>query len=149
MTKLAASIAIAIGVVASSLIRAESPRAISLDSATVADFNAAFDAGALTSEQLVSMSLARIRAYDRQGPMLRALITVNPKAIDVARQLDAERKAKGRRSPLHGIPVVLKDNIDTCLGLATVSSSSRMRVGWQFTRRRCPPRRSNCPDAAM
>jgi len=92
---------------------AQGPRTISLDSATVADLNAAFDAGSLTSEQLVEMCLARIRAYDRQGPSVRALITVNPKALDIARQLDVERKSKGRRSPLHGIPVVLKDNINT------------------------------------
>ena len=92
---------------------AQGPRTISLDSATVADLNVAFDAGLLTSEQLVDMCLARIRAYDRQGPSLRALITVNPKALDIARQLDVERKNKGRRSPLHGIPVVLKDNINT------------------------------------
>jgi amidase len=92
---------------------AQGPRTISLDSATLLEVNAAFDAGSLTSEQLLEMCLARIRAYDRQGPSLRALITVNPKALDTARQLDAERKSKGRRSPLHGIPVVLKDNIDT------------------------------------
>ncbi len=92
---------------------AQEPRTISLDSATVADLNAAFDAGSLTSEQLVQMSLARIRAYDRQGPSLRALILVNPNALDIARQLDVERRTKGRRSPLHGIPVGLKDNIDT------------------------------------
>ena len=72
MTKLAASIGIAIALVAGSSTRAQSPRTIPLDSATVVDLNAAFDAGTLTSEQLVSMSLARIRAYDRQGPMLRA-----------------------------------------------------------------------------
>jgi amidase len=59
------------------------------------------------------MCLARIRAYDRQGPSLRALITVSPKALDIARQLDIERRMKGPRSRLHGIPVVLKDNIDT------------------------------------
>src|SRR5206468_11868999 len=52
-------------------------------------------------------------AYDRQGPRLRAVITVNPKALDTARALDAERRTKGRRSPLHGIPVVLKDNYNT------------------------------------
>lgn len=92
---------------------AQGPKTISLDSATVADLNAAIDAGSLTSEQLVQMCLARIHAYDRQGPSLRALITVNPKALDTARQLDAERRTKGRRSPLHGIPVVLMDNIDT------------------------------------
>ena len=74
--------------------RAQSPRAISLDSATIADLNAAFDAGTLTSEQLVSMSLERIQRT-RQGPMLRALITVNPKAVDVARRMDT-RKAKAQ-----------------------------------------------------
>ncbi|MBI4477367.1 MAG: glutamyl-tRNA amidotransferase [Acidobacteria bacterium] len=86
---------------------------VELDGATIADLNAAFDAGTLTSEKLVAMCLARIKAYDRQGPALRAVITLNPKALETARALDAERKAKGPRSPLHGIPIVLKDNIDT------------------------------------
>jgi amidase len=88
-------------------------QAIELDSATIADFNAAFKAGTLTSEKLVELSLARIDAYDRRGPSLRAMIAVNPKALDTARALDAERRAKGPRSALHGIPVILKDNIDT------------------------------------
>lgn len=94
-------------------VRAQAPHTIPLHAATLADINAAFDAGWLTSEQLVQMYLARIRAYDREGPVLRALITVNPNAVEIARQLDAERRTKGRRSPLHGVPVVLKDNIDT------------------------------------
>jgi amidase len=88
-------------------------RTVDVDSATIADINAAFDAGTLTSEKLVQLSLARIAAFDRKGPMLHAVITLNPKALEMARALDAERKAKGRRSPLHGIPVVLKDNYDT------------------------------------
>jgi amidase len=88
-------------------------KTIDLDAATVADINAAYDAGTLTAEKLVQMYLARIQAFDKQGPTLRAVILVNPKAIDIARVLDAERKAKGPRSPLHGIPVVLKDNYDT------------------------------------
>src|SRR5258705_2550863 len=88
-------------------------KSIEFDSATVADINAAFDAGTLTSETLVQMCLARIAALDRHGPALHAVMTLNPKALEVARALDAERKAKGRRSPLHGIPVVLKDNYDT------------------------------------
>src|SRR5262249_449899 len=92
---------------------AQAPKTIALDQASVADLNAAFDAGLLTSEQLVHLFLARIHAYDKQGPSLHALITLNPNAAENARQLDAERKTKGRRSPLHGIPVVLKDNIDT------------------------------------
>src|SRR5439155_8917567 len=88
-------------------------KTIELDSATIADINAAFDAGTLTAEQLVQMCLARIAAFDRKGPSLHAVMTLNPKALDAARALDAERKSKGRRSPLHGIPVVLKDNYDT------------------------------------
>jgi amidase len=89
------------------------PRTIELDSATIADLNAAFDSGALTSEKLVEMCLARIHAYDREGPRLNAVMSLNAKALETARALDAERKAKGPRSPLHGIPVMLKDNYNT------------------------------------
>ena len=82
-------------------------------SATIADINRAFDAGTLTSEQLVETYLARIDAYDQRGPRLNAVLALNPRAVERARELDAERQANGPRSPLHGIPVVLKDNIDT------------------------------------
>jgi amidase len=88
-------------------------RTIDLDTATIADVNAAFAGGTLTSERLTQMFLARIEAYDRKGPSLRAVILVNPRALETARAMDAERKTKGPRSPLHGIPIVLKDNIDT------------------------------------
>jgi amidase len=88
-------------------------KTLDLDAATIADLNAAFKTGTLTSEKLVQLCLARIEAYDRKGPMLRGMITVNPKALETARALDAERKNKGPRSPLHGIPVLLKDNYDT------------------------------------
>ena len=64
-------------------------------------------------EKLVELSLARIAAYDERGPSLNAVMLLNPAAIERARELDEERLSKGRRSPLHGIPVVLKDNIDT------------------------------------
>jgi amidase len=88
-------------------------KSIDFDAATIADINAAFDAGTLTAESLTQMCLARIAAFDRKGPPLHAVMTLNPKAVEQARALDVERKAKGRRSPLHGIPVVLKDNYDT------------------------------------
>src|SRR5829696_3947475 len=84
-----------------------------LTSATVADINAAFAAGALTSEKLTQLYLARIAAYDQAGPKLNAVILLNPKALDEARALDVERKTKGPRSALHGIPVLVKDNFDT------------------------------------
>jgi amidase len=86
---------------------------LELDSATIQQLAAAMDAGTVTSERLVQLGLARIDAYDDKGPRLNAVITLNPKALEQARALDAERKAKGRRSPLHGIPIVLKDNFDT------------------------------------
>jgi len=86
---------------------------IDLDAATIADINAAFAAGTLTAEELVQRCLARIRSYDREGPSLHAVLAINPRAIETARALDAERKAKGPRSALHGIPVVLKDNYNT------------------------------------
>lgn len=88
-------------------------RTVDLDAITIAEVNAAFAKGTLTSERLVQLFLARIQAFDRQGPMLRSVIAVNPKAIETARALDAERKSKGPRSALHGIPIVVKDNIDT------------------------------------
>jgi len=83
-----------------------------LQSATIAEINAAIDAGALSSEKLVELYLARIAAYDKQGPKINAVITMNPDALAQARALDAERRTQGRRSPLHGIPIVIKDLID-------------------------------------
>ena len=90
-----------------------SAKSVPLDALTIADINAAFSAGTLTSEKLVELTLARIAAYDEKGPMLNAVMALNPNALAQARALDAERKAKGPRSPMHGIPVVLKDNFDT------------------------------------
>jgi len=84
-----------------------------LSTATVADIDAAFAAGALTSEKLTELYLARIAAYDQQGPKLNTIITLNPKALEIARSLDAERKSKGPRSPLHGIPMLVKDVYNT------------------------------------
>ncbi len=84
-----------------------------LTDATIADLNAAMDAGELSSVELVELFHARMAAYDKQGPGINAVLTLNPDALARARALDAERIASGRRSPLHGIPVVLKDNMDT------------------------------------
>ncbi len=107
-------------VLAAAPLALATPRSFELTTATVADINAAFDAGALTSEKLLGLYLKRIEAYDKAGPKVNAVITLNPRALDEARALDAERKAKGPRSPLHGIPVVLKDLIDVA-GLPTTA----------------------------
>lgn len=86
---------------------------LDLSTATIAEINAAFDSGALTSEKLVSLYLARIEAYDQKGPALNTVINLAKNALDQARALDAERKEKGPRSPLHGIPILAKDVFDT------------------------------------
>jgi len=85
---------------------------LDLTTATIADLQAAFREG-LTAEKVTAAYLARIAAFDQQGPQVNSVITLNPRAIEEARALDAERKAGKIRGPLHGIAVVLKDNIDT------------------------------------
>ena len=85
-----------------------------LTEATVSDINNAFDAGSLTSEQLVQLYINRINTYDKAGNTpLNSIVVVNPNALDIARELDLERQVSGPRSRLHGIPVIVKDNYDT------------------------------------
>ena len=86
---------------------------IKIEDATIADLNAAFKSGSLTAVKLTEIYLARIEAYDKKGPVLNSVIALNPKALEEAKVLDAERKAGKVRGPLHGIPIVLKDNFDT------------------------------------
>lgn len=81
--------------------------------ATITDLQAAMTAGRLTAVDLVNAYLARIAAYDQQGPTLNALIRLNPNARAEAVARDAERRAGRVRGPLHGIPIILKDNFDT------------------------------------
>lgn len=96
---------------------------LEITASTIEDINAAFNNESLTSEQLVELYLARIEAYDDAGPAINAVLALNGQAVDRARALDAERRAKGPRSRLHGIPIVLKDNIDTA-DLPTTAGSS-------------------------
>lgn len=91
--------------------------------ATIADLQAAMAAGTLTAEALTMACLERINALNRAGPCLNALIEVSPSALETAIALDAERDVRGPRSPLHGIPIVLKDNIDTLDDTATTAGS--------------------------
>jgi Asp-tRNA(Asn)/Glu-tRNA(Gln) amidotransferase A subunit family amidase len=92
---------------------AAQPRRFDLATAGIAEIQDAVAAGALGYEQLVRRYLARIAAYDQQGPRLNAVIAINPRALDEARARDEERRTKGPRGPLHGIPLAVKDNIDT------------------------------------
>jgi amidase len=80
---------------------------------SIADLQKAMAEGRVTSKALVQAYLNRIQAFDQKGPKLNALITVNPRALHEAEALDDERVTKGARGPLHGIPIILKDNYGT------------------------------------
>jgi Asp-tRNA(Asn)/Glu-tRNA(Gln) amidotransferase A subunit family amidase len=101
-------------------------QAFRLEEATVRDINAAFDSGSLSSEQLVQLYLSRIEAYDQNGPQINSIISLNPDALQIARMLDLERQQTGPRSLLHGIPVLVKDNIDT-MGMPTTAGSLALK----------------------
>ncbi|HEY4229448.1 MAG TPA: amidase [Thermoanaerobaculia bacterium] len=94
-----------------------------LEEATVADLQKRMESGQDTARSLVDRYLARIEAIDRQGPALRAVIEINPDAASLAEALDAERKAGKVRGPLHGIPVLVKDNIGSADRMQTTAGS--------------------------
>ena len=83
--------------------------------------------GELSSRKLTEYYLDRIEAIDRNGPALNSIIEVNPQAIEIATALDEERRASGPRGPMHGIPVVLKANIDTADKMETTAGSLAMK----------------------
>lgn len=101
----------------------KSPVAFDLDEATIADLQARMTGGRETARSIAEKYLARIEAIDRQGPQLRSVLEINPDALTIADALDAERKAKGPRGPLHGIPVLIKDNIATADRMTTTAGS--------------------------
>ena len=92
---------------------------------SIEELQVAMETGAVTSEKLVEMYLARIEAYDQRGPVINSIIVLNPEAAETARALDEERRVSGTRSPLHGIPVLIKDNYDMA-GLPTTNGSIAM-----------------------
>ena len=98
MTTFLRAFTLAAALLSLSMTQGSAARAVEYDQATIAELSAAMTAGTLTSEKLVQLCLARIDAFDRKGPSLGAVLTLNSKALDTARTLDAERKAKGPRS---------------------------------------------------
>jgi len=94
-----------------------------LDEITVDDLQKAFQSGQYSSHSLTEKYLARIAEIDKAGPMVNAVIELNPDALQIANALDQERKSKGSRGPLHGIPVLIKDNIDTLDRMQTTAGS--------------------------
>jgi amidase len=99
------------------------PASFELEEATVAELQRGMESGKFTSRSITEHYLARIEQLDRQGPALRSILETNPDALSIAGALDQERRGKGPRGPLHGIPVLLKDNIDTADRMTTTAGS--------------------------
>jgi Asp-tRNA(Asn)/Glu-tRNA(Gln) amidotransferase A subunit family amidase len=105
---------LAVGAAAAAQIPSPSPpRAFDVTETTIADVHAAMRAGSLTCRQLVAAYLARIEAYDKNGPALNAIIVVNPAALTVADSLDRRARSGAPMGPLHCIPMIVKDNFET------------------------------------
>ncbi len=104
---------------------APSPAAphVDLEEATLSDLAARMQRGEVSAADLTERYLARIEAIDRHGPALHAVIEVNPDALALARGLDAERRAGRVRGPLHGVPILVKDNLDTGDRMETTAGS--------------------------
>ncbi len=101
----------------------EKVKPFELDETSIADLQEAMKAGKQSARSLTEKYLERIEAIDKHGPALNAVIEVNPDAIAQAEALDKERKDKGPRGPLHGIPVLIKDNIDSADRMSTTAGS--------------------------
>lgn len=97
-----------------------------LDEETIGSLGEKLDSGMYSSEELVELYLKRIENIDKNGPKLNAIIEINPDAFSIAKQMDNERKARKNRGPLHGIPIVIKDNIDTGDKMQTTAGSLAM-----------------------
>ena len=95
-----------------------------LEEVTIDQLGAGFTTGAYTCREVTELYLARIEALDRQGPRLFSVLEVNPDALDIAAALDAEFQERGPRGPLHGVPILLKDNIDTADRMTTTAGST-------------------------
>jgi amidase len=94
-----------------------------LDEATITDLQDAMKSGKFTARSITEKYLARIEQIDKQGPAINSIIELNPDALAIADGLDQERKDKGPRGPLHGIPVLIKDNLDTADKMMTTAGS--------------------------
>ena len=119
-TGLAAGTAVLIG---GDMKATRTSQGLVLEEATVEGLQAGLAGGRWTGVDLVRRYQARIRALDQAGPKLNAVIELNPEALAIAKVLDAERKAGKLRGPLHGIPVLIKDNIESADGMKTTAGS--------------------------
>jgi amidase len=96
---------------------------------SLADIGARFDDGRLSAYQLTQLYLDRIERLDRRGPTLNSVIELNPRALEIAAGLDAERQSRGTRGPLHGVPILIKDNVETSDHMMSTAGSWALE-GW-------------------
>ena len=106
--------------------KSEAPDDFELNEITISSLQQNFASGKYSSEQVTNLYLQRIEIIDKTGPSLHAIIEINPDAISTAKAMDAERKAGKIRGPLHGVPVLIKDNIDTADKMQTTAGSIAM-----------------------
>lgn len=99
------------------------PASFELEEITVAELQRGMESGRFTARSITQRYLARIAQLDRNGPTLHSILETNPDALSIADALDRERRGKGPRGPLHGIPVLLKDNIGTADRMTTTAGS--------------------------
>ncbi len=99
------------------------PKHFELDELTVSDLQEGLRSGKFTARSLVRKYFERIDDIDKSGPAINSVIEINPDAMSIAELLDRERKEKGPRGPLHGIPILIKDNIDTADRMMTTAGS--------------------------
>src|SRR5258705_3574433 len=107
--------------------RSSAPDAYPIEEKSIGELQQDLGSGRVTSERLVNAYLQRIAELDRSGPKLHAILTVNPDALAQARALDLERRRSGARGPLHGIPIVVKDNIETSDRMPTTAGSLALK----------------------
>jgi len=98
-------------------------KAFELEEVTLAELQAGMQSGKYTARSVTEQYLERIDEIDKRGPAINALIEINPDAMAIAETLDKERREKGPRGPLHGVPVLIKDNIDTADRMMTTAGS--------------------------
>ena len=101
-----------------------------LNETTVEELNRAYENGKYTAFDVVNLYLRRIEKLNKKGPQLNAIISINPDALEIAAALDDERKSGNVRGPLHGIPILLKDNIDTKDRMPTTAGSIALKENY-------------------
>ena len=102
---------------------ANKPEHVDMEEKTVAQLRQMMESGEQTARSIAESYLQRIEQIDKQGPAINAVIELNPDGLEIADALDVERKEQGPRSPMHGVPVLIKDNIDTADRMTTTAGS--------------------------